>query len=150
VLSNERLSGGEPVADITVRTASLHGATIEGEIIPRLIDEIPILAVAAIFANGRTVIRGAEELRVKETDRLSAITSELTKMGAKIQETPDGLIIDGPQKLNFAVCDSHDDHRMAMSLAVAGLASSGVEINNPDCVRISYPDFFTDLKKFSI
>lgn len=149
-LSNKRLSGKEPVADITVKTAVLHGVTIEGEIIPRLIDEIPILAVAALFAKGRTVIRGAEELRVKETDRLRAITLELTKMGAKIEETPDGLIIEGPQKLNFAVCDSHDDHRMAMSLAVAGIAGSGVAINNPDCVRISYPDFFADLKNVGL
>jgi 3-phosphoshikimate 1-carboxyvinyltransferase len=149
-LKNERLSGTEPVADITVKTAKLQGVTIEGEIIPRLIDEIPILAVAALFAKGRTVIRGAEELRVKETDRLSAVASELSKLGAKIEETPDGLIIEGPQKLNFAVCDSHDDHRMAMSLAIAGIAGSGVEINNPDCVRISYPDFFAVLDKVSL
>ncbi|MCE5285497.1 MAG: 3-phosphoshikimate 1-carboxyvinyltransferase [Pelosinus sp.] len=149
-LINERLSGTEPIADLTIKSAQLQGVTIEGEIIPRLIDEIPILAVAALFAKGRTVIRGAEELRVKETDRLRAVTSELTKMGAKIEETPDGLIIDGPQKLEFAVCDSHDDHRMAMSLAIAGLAGCGVEINNPDCVRISYPDFFTVLDKVSL
>jgi 3-phosphoshikimate 1-carboxyvinyltransferase len=150
LLHNERLSGREPVADITVKSAKLTGVTIEGEIIPRLIDEIPILAVAALFAEGRTVIRGAEELRVKETDRLKAVASELTKMGAHMEETPDGLIIDGPQQLKFAVCHSHDDHRMAMSLAVAGLASSGVQITEPDCVRISYPDFFACIDQISL
>lgn len=142
---NQRLEEAEPVADAVVRSADLHGVSIEADIIPRLIDEIPILAVAALFAHGRTVIRGAEELRVKETDRLRAVVDEFEKMGAQIQETADGLIIEGPQKLHFGSCLSHGDHRMAMSLAVAGVAAEGVEIINPACAAVSYPDFFSVL-----
>lgn len=142
---NQRLEEAEPVADVVVRSADLHGVSIEADIIPRLIDEIPILAVAALFAHGRTVIRGAEELRVKETDRLRAVVDEFEKMGAQIQETADGLIIEGPQKLHFGSCLSHGDHRMAMSLAVAGVAAEGVEIINPACAAVSYPDFFSVL-----
>jgi len=142
----DRQRGGEePAADITVESASLAGATVDAEIIPRLIDEIPVLAVAALFARGRTTISGAEELRVKETDRLSAIASELTKLGARIEETADGLIIDGPQHLSFAAVRSHGDHRMAMALAVAGLAAQGTEIEDAGCVDISYPSFFDHL-----
>ncbi len=141
----ERRAGEEPVADLVVAAAKLKGTTVEGEIIPRLIDEIPVLAVAALFAEGRTVISGAEELRVKESDRLKAITCELAKMGAVIEETPDGLIIDGPQPLSTANCDSHGDHRMAMALAVAGLAAAGVAIDDADCVAISYPQFFAHI-----
>jgi len=144
---NQRLSGSEPVADITVRSASLHGVCLEAEIMPRLIDEIPVLAVAALFASGRTVICGAEELRVKETDRLQAIVSELGKMGAVITETADGLIIDGPQQLHFATCLSQGDHRIAMTLAVAGLAAEGVEIDDTACAAISYPGFFATILK---
>ncbi|MGL5514667.1 MAG: 3-phosphoshikimate 1-carboxyvinyltransferase, partial [Sporomusa sp.] len=144
-ITNKRWSGREPVADIIVRSAKLKGVTIEADIIPRLIDEIPILAVAALFADGRTVVQGAEELRVKETDRLKAVAVELGKMGAKIIETADGLSIEGPQQLKFAVCHSHDDHRMAMALAIAGVAAHGVEIQEPECVQVSYPDFFTVL-----
>lgn len=144
-LENERLSGAEPVADLLVQSAQLRGTEIKGEIIPRLIDEIPVLAVAALFAQGKTVISGAEELRVKETDRLKAVTAELGKLGAVLEEKADGLIIEGGQCLKFGVCHSHDDHRMAMSLAIAGLAGNGVEITEPECVRISYPDFFETL-----
>lgn len=147
---NERLSGAEPVADIIVKSSELKGVTIDGPIIPRLIDEIPILAVAALFAKGQTVIRGAEELRVKETDRLKAVASELGKMGAVIIETDDGLIIDGPQVLNFANCNSYHDHRMAMSLAIAGAASKGVDIHQPNCANISYPDFFKTLENIRL
>lgn len=146
-ITNERWSGKEPVADIVVCSAKLKGITIEAEIIPRLVDEIPVLAVAALFAQGQTVITGAEELRVKETDRLQAIVLELGKMGAKITENPDGLVIDGPQQLNSSHCDSHHDHRMAMSLAIAGLAADGVDIKGSDCVKISYPDFFSVINK---
>lgn len=144
-IENERFSGAEPVADLVVKSAELRGVTIEGPIIPRLIDEIPVLAVAALFANGQTTIRDADELRVKETDRLKAVASELGKMGAIITETKDGLIINGRQELQFARCCSYHDHRMAMSLAIAGAASNGVEINQPDCANISYPNFFTTL-----
>ena len=146
-ITNERWSGGEPVADIVVRSADLRGVTIEAEIIPRLIDEIPILAVAALFAQGQTVVKGAEELRVKETDRLQAVTLELGKMGATITETADGFVIDGPQIINSANCDSHHDHRMAMAMAIAGLAAQGVEIKGSECVKISYPDFFAVLSE---
>jgi 3-phosphoshikimate 1-carboxyvinyltransferase len=141
----ERRAGEEPVADLVVASAELQGTTVEGEIIPRLIDEIPVLAVAALFAKGRTIISGAEELRVKESDRLRAIACELAKMGARIEETPDGLIIDGPQPLSVANCDSHGDHRMAMALAVAGMAAAGVEIDDADSVVISYPQFFAHI-----
>jgi 3-phosphoshikimate 1-carboxyvinyltransferase len=141
----ERRAGEEPVADLVVASAELQGTTVEGEIIPRLIDEIPVLAVAALFAKGRTIISGAEELRVKESDRLRAIACELAKMGARIEETPDGLIIDGPQPLSVANCDSHGDHRMAMALAVAGMAAAGVEIDDADSVGISYPQFFAHI-----
>jgi 3-phosphoshikimate 1-carboxyvinyltransferase len=147
VITNERLSGKEPIADITVTSSTLQGVTIESEIIPRLIDEIPILAVAALFAKGRTIISGAEELRVKETDRLKAIAVELGKMGAQIQEMADGLTIEGPQSLHFASCHSQDDHRMAMAVAVAGAAAAGVDISQHECVNISYPDFFTELNR---
>ncbi len=144
-IENQRFSGAELVADLVVKSASLKGITIDAPIIPRLVDEIPVLAVAALFAEGQTIIRGAEELRVKETDRLKAVASELGKMGAIMIETKDGLIIDGPQKLQFANCDSYHDHRMAMSLAIAGAASAGVTIHKPDCANISYPNFFTTL-----
>jgi len=144
-MMNQRLDAAEPVADIVVHSADLQGVSLDAEIIPRLIDEIPVLAVAALFANGRTVIRGAEELRVKETDRLRAIVDEFGKMGAVITETADGLIIDGPQKLHSALCLSHGDHRMAMALSIAGVAADGVEIMNPACAAVSYPNFFTVL-----
>jgi len=143
---NHRQAGQEPVADILVESAELTGTTMEAEIIPRLVDEIPVLAVAALFAKGTTLICGAEELRVKETDRLRAITLELRKMGAQITETADGLIIEGPQSLTAACCDSHDDHRMAMAMAVAGMASKGVEITGAECVNISYPQFFSEVR----
>ncbi|MBP2642909.1 MAG: aroA1 [Firmicutes bacterium] len=144
-VTNQRMEGEEPVADLLVEEAELTGVTLDAEIIPRLIDEIPILAVAALFAKGKTVIRGAEELRVKESDRLKTITLELAKLGAQITETPDGLMIDGPQDLKRGICQAHDDHRIAMSLAIAGMAGDGVEINGAECVAISYPHFFSEI-----
>lgn len=144
-IENQRFSGAELVADLVVKSAKLKGTTIDGAIIPRLIDEIPILSVAALFADGKTIIRGAEELRVKETDRLKAVASELGKMGAIMTETDDGLIIDGPQKMQFANCDSYHDHRIAMALAIAGAASLGVHIYKHNCANISYPNFFATL-----
>jgi 3-phosphoshikimate 1-carboxyvinyltransferase len=143
---NHRQAGQEPVADIIVESAALTGTTLEAEIIPRLVDEIPALAVAALYAKGTTLISGAGELRVKETDRLKAITLELGKMGARITETADGLIIEGPQTLTAACCDSHDDHRMAMALAVAGMAAKGVQVSGAECVNISYPNFFGEVR----
>lgn len=145
-LSNERESGGEALADIRVRAASLRGVSFGGAIIPRLIDEIPILAVAALFAEGDTVISGAAELRVKETDRLKAVTTELNRLtpGA-VEATEDGMIIHGDRALSPAVCRTYDDHRMAMSLAVAGAAGEGVTLDAPACINISYPSFFETL-----
>ncbi|MGI6093433.1 MAG: 3-phosphoshikimate 1-carboxyvinyltransferase [Veillonellaceae bacterium] len=148
-LVNESFAGQEPIADLIVSSAELVGVEIKPAIIPTLVDEIPILAVAAMFAKGRTIIRGASELRVKETDRLKAISTEFNKMGANIIETKDGLVIDGPQQLKFGRVYSHNDHRMAMALAVAGAAAQGVQIDYAKCVSISYPDFFNVLKKLS-
>ncbi len=145
---NKRKSGGESVADMQVRSARLQGTAFGADIIPRLIDEIPAIAVAAMFAEGKTVITGAGELRVKETDRLQAVTDEFRKLGANIEDTEDGLIITGGKSLRWAECDSRDDHRMAMSLAVAGMAGAGVQIKSGDCVRISYPDFFDIVRRY--
>lgn len=146
-LLDERESGGEPIADIRVRSAKLHGVSFGGAIIPRLIDEIPILAVAALFADGDTVISDAGELRVKETDRLHAVAVEYNKLAPCVEESEDGLVIHGgAKKIRRADCFSYDDHRMAMSLAIAGAAGDGVTIENPECVDISYPTFYKTLK----
>ena len=145
-IDNERESGGEALADIRVRTASLRGASFGGEIIPRLIDEIPILAVAALFADGDTVISGATELRVKETDRLAAVTTELNRLASgAVEAKEDGMVIHGGRTLSPASCRTYDDHRMAMSLAVAGAAGVGVTLDAPSCVNISYPSFYQTL-----
>ena len=145
---NERISGGEKFADIHVVYSKLHGTNFGGEMIPRLIDEIPIIAVAAAFADGDTIIRDVGELRVKETDRLKAIVDEYNKIAAgAFEATENTLIIHGGKNFNFAECKTYDDHRMAMSLAIFGAASSGVEIDNPDCVNISYPCFYNNLKQ---
>ncbi len=145
-LGNERESGGEAIADIRVRSASLRGTAFGGAIIPRLIDEIPILAVAALFAEGDTVISGAAELRVKETDRLQAVTTELNRLApGAVEATADGMVIHGGGALSPAACRTYDDHRMAMSLAVAGAAGEGVTLDAPACVNISYPSFYETL-----
>ena len=145
-IDNERESGGEALADIRVRTASLRGASFGGEIIPRLIDEIPILAVAALFADGDTVISGAAELRVKETDRLAAVTTELNRLApGAVEAKEDSMVIHGGRTLSPASCRTYDDHRMAMSLAVAGAAGVGVTLDAPSCVNISYPSFYQTL-----
>mgnify|MGYP001108335213 FL=1 len=137
---------GEPTADLLIRSSALHGTTIEGAIIPTLIDELPMIAVMAAFAEGTTVIRDAQELRVKESDRIQVMTENLRKMGADIQETEDGMIIHGGKALHGAEIDSHLDHRVAMSFAVAGLLCEGtLSIKNGECVNISYPEFYSDL-----
>ena len=137
---------GEPTADLLIRTSSLKGTTVEGEIIPALIDEIPMIAVMAAFAQGTTVIRDAQELKVKESDRIAVMVENLRRMGADIEGTDDGMIIHGGKPLHGAVIDSHLDHRVAMSFAVAGTVCDGtVDINGGDCVKISYPDFYNDL-----
>ena len=147
---NQRTISGEPVADLLVRHSSLNGTVIEGDLIPTLIDEIPILAVLASFAEGTTVIRNAEELKVKESDRLSIMVEELLAMGAEVTGTDDGMIIRGGKPLRGTKIDSHKDHRIAMSFAVAGLAADGVtSIPDSGCVAISYPGFYEDLQKLS-
>nr|WP_195455192.1 3-phosphoshikimate 1-carboxyvinyltransferase [Ruminococcus sp. 1001713B170207_170306_F5] len=137
---------GEPTADLLIRSSSLHGTTVGGAIIPTLIDELPMIAVMAAFAEGTTVIRDAAELRVKESDRIQVMTENLQKMGADIQATDDGMIINGGKPLHGAEIDSHLDHRVAMSFAVAGLLCDGpLMIRNGECVNISYPEFYSDL-----
>jgi 3-phosphoshikimate 1-carboxyvinyltransferase len=147
-LENQRLVTGEPVADIRVKSSSLKACTIAGAVIPRLIDEIPILAVAATFAHGTTIIKDAQELRVKESDRLAVIAHQLNLMGAKISELPDGLEITGPTPLTGTELDSYTDHRIAMSLAIAALGSKqSTTIHRAEAASISYPTFVETLKK---
>ena len=149
-LFNKREHGGEPVADILVRYSNLEATTIEGEIIPTLIDELPMIAVMACFAKGTTVIKDAAELKVKESDRIAVMVDNLSRMGAHITATDDGMIIEGGFPLHGAEIDSHLDHRIAMSFAVAALASEGeTTIKDADCVKISYPHFYEDLFRLS-
>lgn len=137
---------GEPVADLLIRSSQLHGTTVEGSIIPTLIDEIPMIAVMAAFAEGTTVIRDAAELKVKESDRIAVVTEGLRRMGAEIQPTEDGMIIHGGKPLQGAKINSYLDHRIAMSFAVAGTICDGtMDIVGGDCVNISYPEFYRDL-----
>lgn len=145
-IQNERMSGGERAADIRVEASALHGTEFGAEIMPRLIDEIPILAVAALFAEGDTVITGAGELRVKETDRIQAIADQFNKLApGSVEAKEDELVIHGGRKIQHASCFSYDDHRIAMSLAILGAAGRGVHIENPACVDISYPTFYETL-----
>lgn len=144
-IENVRTESGEETADIVVSSSSLKGTVIEGEMIPRLIDELPIIAVAALFAEGTTVIRNAEELKVKESNRISAIVGELSKCGADITETADGMIIKGGKPIFGADFVTRGDHRMAMSLAVlAQLADGKSTIDDADCISVSYPNFLDD------
>ncbi|WP_017318812.1 3-phosphoshikimate 1-carboxyvinyltransferase [Mastigocladopsis repens] len=143
---NQREVAGEPVADLRVRSSGLKSGTIAGDIIPRLIDEIPILAVAAVFAQGTTIIRDAAELRVKESDRIAVMAQQLNKMGAKVTELPDGMEITGGTPLVGTDVDSHTDHRIAMSLAIAALNASGTtNIHRAEAAAVSYPEFFESL-----
>ncbi|MCQ2500041.1 MAG: 3-phosphoshikimate 1-carboxyvinyltransferase [Lachnospiraceae bacterium] len=145
-LLNQSIQGGEATADLLVRYSPLHGTVVEGAMIPTLIDEIPILAVLAATAEGTTVIRDAQELKVKESNRLDIMTSSLSSMGVSITATDDGMIIDGGKPLQGAVIDSHLDHRIAMSFAIASLVAEGeTEITRADCVDISYPEFYGHL-----
>ncbi len=145
---NERIVSGEPVADITVASSRLKGVTIGGDIIPRLIDEIPIIAAAAVFAEGETVIKDAHELRVKETDRIAAIENEFSKCGADITASEDGMVIHGGKPIHGADFKTYGDHRMAMSLSVlAQLAEGESSLDDDKCVSVSYPAFFDDLYK---
>ena len=149
-MENGREVGGEPIADLRVRTSALRATTVEGNLVPRAIDELPVLAVAATQAEGRTLVREAQELRVKETDRIKAIVTELKAMGARIEEQPDGFIVDGPTPLRGASVKTYGDHRMAMSLAVAGLvAECQTTIEGTECAVVSFPGFFDKLNSLS-
>lgn len=162
--SNVRMEGREPVADITVKTSRLKGTNIGGALIPILIDELPIIAIMAACAEGDTAIYDAAELRVKESDRLTAIVENLRKMNVNVEETPDGMIIHGaggkkqrakrsPGRLGFfngTTVDPQGDHRLAMAFSIAGLISdTQMTITNTDCVKISYPTFYHDLAKLT-
>ena len=150
-IQNRRFWGKEEVADLLVRGgAPLRAITVGGDAIPRVIDEIPILAVAAAHARGVTVIRDAAELRVKESDRIAALARELAKLGAEIEERPDGLVIEGGRPLTGAVVESGGDHRMAMALAVAGLAASGkTTVRGAEAIKISFPAFLSILRSLT-
>ncbi|WP_409967167.1 3-phosphoshikimate 1-carboxyvinyltransferase [Bengtsoniella intestinalis] len=142
-LRNPRLAGGEPIADIQVSTSKLYGITIGGDLIPTLIDEIPVIAVMAAMAEGTTIIKDAAELKVKETNRIDTVVSNLKAMGADITATDDGMIIHGTGKLHGATIQSHLDHRIAMAFAIAGLVAEGeTAIQDAHCVDVSFPTFF--------
>lgn len=146
-LENEREIAGEPVADILVRSSSLKGVEVGGDVIPRLIDEVPVLAVAAAMAEGKTTITGAGELRVKESDRIKAVTTELGKFGVEIEELDDGMIIKGRESLVASNIDSYGDHRIAMAMAVAGLVADGESaIEGSGAIEVSFPGFFETLR----
>ncbi|MDF2683579.1 MAG: 3-phosphoshikimate 1-carboxyvinyltransferase [Brevibacillus sp.] len=149
-LVNERVVNEEPVADLFVKHSQLQGIEIAGDIIPRLIDEIPVIAVMATQAKGRTVIRDAEELKVKETDRIATVVSQLSKFGAKVTPTDDGMIIEGDSILSGAVIDSMGDHRIGMAMAIAGLTASGeTVIENEEAIDVSFPGFAELLERIS-
>ena len=146
-ISNARTEGSEPVADVTVRSSSLMATSIRGAIIPHLIDEIPVLAVAAAMANGQTVIADAQELKAKETDRIATVVAALHAMGVTAEATDDGMLITGRGALNGATLASHGDHRLAMAWAVASLVATGsTTIQGTDAVDVSYPGFWRDLQ----
>ncbi|WP_349674616.1 3-phosphoshikimate 1-carboxyvinyltransferase [Lacrimispora sp.] len=147
-LLNKNTDSGEPTADILIKSSTLHGTEIGGSIIPTLIDELPVIAAMACFAEGETVIRDAGELKVKESNRIEVMVRNLSAMGADVTETEDGMIIRGGRPLHGAVIDSKLDHRIAMTFAVAGLCAEGeTEIKGAECVNISYPGFYQDLER---
>ncbi len=147
-LINERVVSGEPVADIHVCSSELHGCTVSGDIIPTLIDEIPVIAVMAACANGQTTIKDAAELKVKESDRIATVTENLKNMGCDIIATEDGMIINGGNPLNGTIVNTYLDHRIAMSFAIAGLVANGeTTFDNEACCSISYPTFFETLNQ---
>lgn len=150
-ISNERDRGGETIGDLEIRGSRLSGLTIDGNIIPNIIDEIPILAVAATQAEGRTVVRGAADLRNKECDRIDAIVKNLRALGANIEEFEDGFAVTGPTPLKGTNVDSFDDHRIAMAMGVAGLVAEGeTVVEGSKCVEISFPGYWEELGKMMI
>ncbi len=150
-VENQRSINNEPVADLVVESSDLTAVNIEGDLVPRLIDEVPVLAVAACFARGTTVIKDVAELRVKESDRIAFLVGELLKMGANVEELPDGMIIRGTGKLAGAECSSHGDHRLAMALGIAGALTDGdTLVEDAEVVNISYPGFWEELERLSL
>jgi 3-phosphoshikimate 1-carboxyvinyltransferase len=146
-IDNKRLESSEPLADVVVESSKLRGIEVGGDIIPRLIDEILVLAVAGCVAEGKTVIRDAAELRVKESDRIATVVTELSRLGARIEPLPDGMVIYGGRSLSGTEVDSHSDHRLAMSLAVAGLIAKGeTTIKRARAAQVSYPGFWDTLR----
>ena len=149
-LKEERNWGAEPVADIVVRSSKLNATSISGNLVPRAIDELPLIALAACFAEGETVIADAAELRLKESDRIKTTATELRRMGADIEERQDGLVIHGPTPLNGATSSSHHDHRIAMMLGVAGAVANGqTSIRAAEAVAVSYPTFWQDYEQLT-
>lgn len=149
-VKNQRLDSNEPVADLCIESSQLRAIEIGGEMVPRLIDEIPLLAVAACVAKGNTVIRGAGELRIKESDRIAATVRELRRLGARVEELPDGMVIYGGKFLLGTEVRTHSDHRLAMTLAIAGLVAKGdTTIHNAQVAEISYPAFWTELERLA-
>ncbi|HJN92651.1 MAG TPA: 3-phosphoshikimate 1-carboxyvinyltransferase, partial [Dehalococcoidia bacterium] len=149
-VSEERLVGGEPVADLVVRSAALHGATIDGSLVTRAIDEFPVIAVAAAVASGRTEVRDAAELRVKESDRVASTVSMLRALGANIESREDGFAVEGGAILRGARLDSVGDHRLAMAATVAALVAEGEsELKGAESVAISYPEFWRHLAELT-
>ena len=147
---NEKKGKGEPVADILVRTSNLHGTVIEGSIIPTLIDELPVIALLACFAQGTTIIKDAQELKVKESNRIDLMADNLTAMGAIVTATEDGMVIEGGRPLHGTSVFCKYDHRIAMTFAIAGINADGeTDIIDSECVNVSYPGFFEDLKRLS-
>ncbi len=145
-VENVRDAGGETVGDVRARSSRLRGTVVEGDVIPRAIDELPLVALAAALAEGPTEIRDAAELRVKESDRIATTAMELAKLGVSIEERPDGLRIEGGAKLRGAECASYDDHRLAMTLAVAGVIAAGeTAIGGAEAASVTYPEFWDDL-----
>jgi len=141
-VENEREQGGEPVADLLIRARPLRGTLVRGDVVVRMIDEFPVLAVAASQAHGQTVVHDAAELRVKETDRIASVVAELLKLGAEVEPYRDGFCVSGPTPLHGDTVDSHGDHRLAMALAVAGSTAEGqTVVQNADCIADSFPGF---------
>jgi 3-phosphoshikimate 1-carboxyvinyltransferase len=149
-IDNEHLEAGEPLADIVIESSELRGLEVGGDIIPRLIDEIPILAVAGCVAKGKTIIRDAGELRVKESDRIATVASELSRLGGRIEPLPDGMVIYGGTPLSGTEVDSHFDHRLAMTLAIAGLVAKGeTTVKHAQAAQVSYPAFWQALQQIT-
>jgi 3-phosphoshikimate 1-carboxyvinyltransferase len=150
-LENERDCSGEPVADLVVKASRLKGIEIAGELVPRAIDEFPVLCVAAAVAEGTTVLRDAQELRVKETDRIAAMAANLRLAGVEVTETGDGMVIAGREKLTAFQADSRGDHRIAMAMLIAGLLADGPStVHDIDCIATSFPTFLTLLEQVAV